>query len=85
MADFNDLSPGDRIMDEFYKNYPDLDPHSADRHCVASILEFVLKEFADIDFVVRDLREGRISHLNFFTRDGKLETCYEKRNDLQTE
>lgn len=54
------LSPSDRIMNEFYKNYPDLDPHSADRHCVASILEFVLKEFADIAFVVRDLREGDV-------------------------
>ena len=75
MADFNDLSPGDRIMDEFYKNYPDLDPHSIDRHCVASILESVLKEFAyqpafygnavvdaaDIAFVIEELKEREYS------------------------
>jgi len=64
-------NPDNKIMDEFYRNYPNLDRHPTDRHCVASILEFVLKEFAyqpalygnavvdvaDIAFVIRDLRE----------------------------
>jgi hypothetical protein len=40
------LGPEDRIMDKFYTNYPDLDKHSADRYCVADVLEFVLEEFA---------------------------------------
>ena len=41
------LSPEDRIMDVFYKNYPDLDKDSADRNCVADVLEFVIHEFQD--------------------------------------
>lgn len=65
------LGPEERIMDEFYKNYPTLDKHSADRHCVADILEFLLNEFsyqpamygnevidsAEIAFLIKDLRE----------------------------
>ncbi len=65
------LGPEEQIMEEFYKNYPDLDKHSADRHCVAGILEFLLNEFsyqpalygnevidsAEIAFLIKDLRE----------------------------